>query len=348
MKINTVYTEITNRCNLNCHTCYNRSGLNRETKEISPEELEAMYLRFRPLGMERILLSGGEPSLHSRFHEVLALADKYPELTVGIVTNGTNEDPYLIEMLNTRKNMTLQISLDGASEEVNSKTRGAGNFEKAVAFAKKIRTVGKKPLLKMVIARANIDDVEPFYRLALSLGFQPEYAFIYRSGNAEDAWNEKALSTKDKLHVLKLLDRLNGELGGDAFLPRCTVTCPYTVGLEHVSLSVETDGTIHPCQMMHDRRYAVGNLFETDNVALETALEQIVFIAKQRKETDYGCARCILRNACGRGCMGAASCLEGDALANDGECAYRKSLHLGYDLAKTLNGKVDLHQISTK
>ena len=119
MRIQTAYIEITNRCNLNCQTCYNCSGLNRVTKELSPEQLEAIYLRFRAFGMKRMLISGGEPSLHSRFHEVLPLADKYPELSLGIVTNGTNPDPVLIDALNTRPNMTLQISLDGASEESN-------------------------------------------------------------------------------------------------------------------------------------------------------------------------------------------------------------------------------------
>ena len=34
MKVKTVYVEITNQCNLNCRTCYNRSGLNRERREL--------------------------------------------------------------------------------------------------------------------------------------------------------------------------------------------------------------------------------------------------------------------------------------------------------------------------
>jgi len=333
MKIETVYVEITNLCNLNCRTCYNRSGLNRITKEISPNQLEYIYLRFQPYGMKRLLISGGEPSLHSKFHEILALADKYPDLTLGIVTNGTNHDPVLINALNSKPNMTLQISLDGASEEINQKTRGTGNFEKALGFAKQIR-MNNIPRLKMVISKYNLEDVEPFYRLAHSLEFQPEYAFIYRSGNACDDWEEKLLSANDKIHVLKLVDSLNKELGGDAFLPRCTSKCPFTGDSHTFSLSIQVDGTIQPCQMLHDTQYSVGNVFYADNDALFAALENTERMAKKRMSIDYGCTRCFLKDTCGHGCMGAASVFAGDPLGDDGECSYRKSVFLGFDLNK--------------
>ncbi|MBE6563768.1 MAG: radical SAM protein [Ruminococcaceae bacterium] len=334
MNIKTVYVEITNRCNLNCQTCYNRSGMNRVTKEISPEQIEAICRRFRPYGMNRLLLSGGEPSLHSRFFDVLALADQYPDMTFGIVTNGTNSDPRFIEAVNCHGNMFIQISLDGASEESNAKTRGAGNFEKTLSFARQIHTEGRPHLLKMVISKSNIDDVEPFYRLALSLGYQPEFAFIYRSGNADSDWEKKALTAMEKFRLMKRIDRLNEDLHGNAFLPRCTVRCPFTRGADSLSLCIRTDGGIQPCQMLYDSRFSLGNIFETPNADLENAFRKMCETAKKRLETDYGCSRCLLRNGCGHGCMAAAVCLNGDPLADDGDCAFRKSIFLGYDLKR--------------
>ena len=61
MKVKTVYVEITNQCNLNCRTCYNRSGLNRERRELSAARLEEILQVFLPYGLERFLLSGGNP-----------------------------------------------------------------------------------------------------------------------------------------------------------------------------------------------------------------------------------------------------------------------------------------------
>ena len=67
MIVKTLYIEITNLCNLNCATCYNRSGLNCEREEISAAALEQMIADFLPYGLERVLLSGGvSPSPEER------------------------------------------------------------------------------------------------------------------------------------------------------------------------------------------------------------------------------------------------------------------------------------------
>ena len=68
MRISKAYIEITNRCNLNCTTCYNRSGLNTVTREIGVTELERMITTFTAYGAKRILISGGEPTLLSLIH----------------------------------------------------------------------------------------------------------------------------------------------------------------------------------------------------------------------------------------------------------------------------------------
>lgn len=42
MRIRTAYIEITNQCNFDCATCYNRSGQNLETLELSPTQVRGM------------------------------------------------------------------------------------------------------------------------------------------------------------------------------------------------------------------------------------------------------------------------------------------------------------------
>lgn len=324
MKFKTVYTEITNRCNLNCSTCYNRSGLNKQTKELSIEQIEHILQVCSKYGATRFLFSGGEPSLHSRFHELLQLLDRYPQFSFGFVTNGTVHDDVWIDFLNSHDNVTLQVSLDGASEETNRFTRGENNFKRAVEFVKKLHLPTQKPLLKMVVWQNNLCCVEDFYRLAVSLDCVPEFAFIYKSGNGSDGWDGKELSAQQKLSVLRTVRALNAEYGINAFLPMCTVRCPYSVGAEQMSVCIKTSGNIQPCQTMYADEYAIGNIFDFREEEVLERVDKLVATAKKRLSMDYGCQKCLLRSGCGKGCMSEAVNNFGDPLASDGACLFRK------------------------
>ena len=334
MIVKSAYFEITNRCNLNCKTCYNRSGLNNEKKEISLAQLKQSIELLIPLGVQRILLSGGEPTFHTEFNEILDLTDDYPELSFGIVTNGTVCNQKLIDKLNDKGNITLQISLDGSNEEQNSKTRGKGNFEKTLSFATQIHSLGQKPLLKMVISQSSFDDIENFYKLAVSIGFVPEFAFIYRSGNGADKWEDKQLTAQQKLQGLRLIDKFNKKYNISAFLPLCTTKCPYVESMDGVSLCIKTDGSIQPCQMLYNDEYSIGNIFHFDIGYTAQRVNWLSSIAKKRHETDYDCNRCLLKEGCGKGCMAMAVNLHNDPLADDGDCQFRKMQFIGYSLRR--------------
>lgn len=343
MNIKVVYVEITNQCNLNCQTCYNRSGLNRRRQELSLEQLKDMIRLFSRYGLKRFLLSGGEPTLHTEFDEILDLVDQYPDISFGIVTNGTNHHPKLIEYLNTRKNLTLQISLDGSCEELNALTRGYGHFSKTIEFAKKIHKTDPKPLLKMVISKRNYDDVASFCDLALSLGFTPEFAFIYKSGNGSDDWDDKALTAQQKVKILRYVQALNDKENADVFLPLCTSRCPFTGQLGDLSISVKVDGSIQPCQGLYEDQFSIGNALAFDMDAFSKQMEGIAAIAKERMSQDYGCAKCMLNKCCGRGCIAAAFRLHNDPLADDGECQYRKLQFLHHNLKDIITTRSTVH-----
>jgi radical SAM protein with 4Fe4S-binding SPASM domain len=337
MNIRTVYVEITNQCNLNCRTCYNRSGLNREHREISKEQLKSIIGLFLPYGLKRFLISGGEPTLHSEFDAILDLLDEYPQISFGIVTNGTKQNPKLIDMFNSGRSLTLQISLDGSNEEEDAKTRGAGHFGEAVEFVKKIHNPAVAPLLKMVISQSNFNNIEDFYKLACSLGCVPEYAFIYKSGNGAEDWESKTLAARQKLKAIELIDRLNIEFNAEAYLPLCTSGCPYAGSLENLSLCIKTDGSIQPCQMIYDNAYSIGNVFSFNQKEFLGKLGYISSIARERAGKDFGCGKCLIRGCCGKGCMAEAVNLHGDPLSDDGGCDFRKLQFIGHDLKEVMN-----------
>lgn len=333
MKIEKAYIEITNICNLNCKTCYNRSGLNKERQEISVKQLEDAILLLSKYGAKRFLLSGGEPTLHSEFSKITELIRKYKDFSFGIVTNGTTANDELIELINSVPNCTVQISLDGCSEDDNKLTRGCGNYQKSIDYAKRIEhNFDKTNLIKMVISKHNYSNVGAFYNLALSLGFTPEFAFIYRSGNATQDWENKCLTAQEKIRILSLINKLNIQTGANAFLPKCTTSCPFLSKDNELGICIKSDGSIQPCQSLYDVKYTLSNIFEFNEEEFLNNLDKIYNLANARLLADFGCQKCIINKACGRGCMAEAENLNSDPLSNDGNCEYRKLQFFLYDL----------------
>lgn len=129
--------------------------------------------------------------------------------------------------------MKIHVSLDGSCEEINSKTRGDDSFAQVVDLLTKLKCSDKSPVMKMVISQNNIQDVEAYYRLAMSMGCEPDFAFINGMGNASDNWGNLDLTAKQKLSVLRTLNRLNSEYQQQIPLPLCTNQCPYLIRKHH-------------------------------------------------------------------------------------------------------------------
>lgn len=97
MNISSVYIEIVNICNLDYHSCYNRSGKHHFRRELSLTQIKVISDRLiNEFGCTYIALAGGEPTLHSEFHTVLNHLLTYPNIKVGVMTNGTTNEQFLI------------------------------------------------------------------------------------------------------------------------------------------------------------------------------------------------------------------------------------------------------------
>ncbi|OGI07958.1 MAG: hypothetical protein A2Y40_06500 [Candidatus Margulisbacteria bacterium GWF2_35_9] len=342
IKINSAYIEIINICNLNCNTCYNRSGLNNIRKEISYGQFDLIINRLLELGCTEIVFSGGEPFLHSEIDKIALLTEKYPSLRFCIITNGTIFNENIINTYINTDNLSFQISLDGSCEEINKKTRGTNNFGKTVKLIDELRKHKKKMTLKMVISQLNISDVENFYLFSLNKGIKPSYAFISRAGNGEKDWEQKCLTATQKLSVIKLIDKLNKEYKLKVFPPLCTSNCPLDDTESEMQISIKVDGSILPCQLLYDSKYSIGNIFNFSLDEFESNLLKIAAINLERKNIDYGCSKCIIRSHCKKGCMAVAYFISNDPLGNDGDCEFRKLQFIGYDLKNQLK-KVEVY-----
>ena len=143
-------------CQLNCETCYMRKQNSGLPYGVGKGYLKAKdfekFLQMNPY-VERIELSNnGEIFLNPELEEIIKIAYKYQILNGHQILltgyNGVNfnniSDKVLEALVKYNNIMALTLSIDGASQEVYSKYRRNGNFEKVIENIKKLNEYKKK------------------------------------------------------------------------------------------------------------------------------------------------------------------------------------------------------------
>jgi MoaA/NifB/PqqE/SkfB family radical SAM enzyme len=124
MRLDKLYIEVTNQCNLNCRTCI-RNVWDEIPGMMSEGVFKAILdgLTEFPALPEKIFLGGfGEPLSHPRIIEMLSLV-KSMGMKAELITNGTLLKKEMIQSLIESGLDTLWISLDGATPESFSDIR---------------------------------------------------------------------------------------------------------------------------------------------------------------------------------------------------------------------------------
>lgn len=130
-KERSMHLYLTNKCNLSCPQCYMYAGKSEE-EEMTTEEIIHLLSDFRLIAQgEFVTFSGGEPSSRIDFNVIVRKAADLG-LKVKLITNGTLLSSEQIREL-APYIYAVQVSIDGFSEESNSKIRGKGNFQKALS-----------------------------------------------------------------------------------------------------------------------------------------------------------------------------------------------------------------------
>lgn len=340
MRVTSAYFEITNQCNLNCVTCYNRSGLNQSRHELSFRQITQIIHRLvTDFDCHSFSFAGGEPLLHSELEHLLCYVQEHPEYQFSFVTNGTvHKESFFSAVQANPGQFRIQISLDGSTEEINALTRGKGSYARTLQFIGRLTAFSFRPLLKMVISQNNLADIEPFFRLAVSLNCTPTFDFVACNGNASDAWDTITPTPRQKIQVLKLLDRLNHEFPDFATeLPRTGSTCTLSLPDQPVAGLIKTDGTFFPCQLLYEDVHTCGNILTDPTEHLIARISLLQQLAAARLTQDYNCKRCPLQHGCARGCFANAYYLTGDSLGDDGNCLTRKLEFFDFDLKQLKN-----------
>ena len=207
--------QLTRDCDLACLHCCTDSAPGKKLKD----ELDAAQaLRLADdIVRERVpyvMLCGGEPFTVPHF---FAVAERLGAAGVQlkIETNGQRFDAAAGRRLASLPIRSVQISLDGDSQEVYARQRPGGSLAKAHAACRAVRDAGLPLEVTFAPTRLNIDAAESVIERAVSLGaFRFNTGALMRIGTAARLWQRLEPSPLQYRTFRALLDRLARSLAG--------------------------------------------------------------------------------------------------------------------------------------
>jgi len=189
--------DLTNRCNLTCPVCFANANAAGYLYEPSMEQVRTMLTSLRderPVDGRVVQFSGGEPTIHPKFIEIVAMAKEMGFTHLQAATNGIMIGSSL-EFAQKCKEAglaTLYLQFDGVTDEVYMKTRGEALFAKKMQCVENCRKAGMKVVFVPTIVKGiNDHQIGDILRVAIDnvdtvsgISFQP-VAFTGRIARKE-------------------------------------------------------------------------------------------------------------------------------------------------------------------
>jgi radical SAM protein with 4Fe4S-binding SPASM domain len=154
-----VVAELTKRCNLVCRHCGSSCTDHSSDDELSVSEWLSVIEQLVENGTEKIIFSGGEPTL--RATELVNIINGFSyygsNLRYGIVTNGYEMPTKLLEVFDAIKPYAVGVSLDG-NEAIHNFIRGkSDSWQKAINTIDALKQIGVQTCAVTTISKWNVN-----------------------------------------------------------------------------------------------------------------------------------------------------------------------------------------------
>ncbi len=287
---------LTTDCNLSCIHCYKDAGKKKEN-ELSFNEIKKLIDDFSVQGNSQIVLSGGEVLTRTDFFEI-AEHIKSKGHQVNVVTNGT-----LIRDKETAIKLTktvdfLQISLDGATKEINDYYRGKGTYEKIIKAINLFCNTDFLVNIGMVVSKVNYKDIKENLVYLLNDKIKHNKIKLNVSGLMDYGRGQFCKTHQGTDYVEKIFE-IASKLGIKQKKWRLPNTKAFDCGYAR-SITVDSNGDAYYCPV------ANGVLRSGLNIRTSSMEEIMSHFREKNKEISVEnieeCNDCELEYLCGGGC----------------------------------------------
>ena len=320
------YFILTEKCNLACSHCIRDSSPARnEVAEVNlVQETITQIAKSFPSSL--VLLSGGEPTIHRGFREIIDYALD-SGLDINLNTNGItgffkNQNLRTIE---NKNKLAVQVSLDG-DQVTHDIIRGNGTFHRALQTLHRLRNNEIACCVSTtVIDSAFLERAESFIASLDDLGLshiaikRATYAGRASGGDCvrNGVWNRyvyklRSMPWSTRLKMAPMydfdsLDQLSDQTIAGLKQPTKAVNC----GAGTAKVYVYTNGDVCPCTCF--KEFPMGNLFDAP-------LHHILANNFEVKTEHPICVSCRYFSLCQGGCLGSGYHTTGVIGAPDPRC----------------------------
>ncbi|HEV3485426.1 MAG TPA: GTP 3',8-cyclase MoaA [Vicinamibacterales bacterium] len=203
---------VTDRCNFRCVYCMPAAGLTWLPKSdiLSYEEITAVVEQLAPLGLRRLRITGGEPTIRPQLDRLVAMLRTVPGIEdIALSTNGVKL-PELAGSLRAAGLDRVNISADSLRpDRIAQIARRNLGFDLA-GSARAAEAAGLDPIkVNMVVLRGvNDDEVEAFARLTYENPWHIRFIELMPVGELRDVTFERVVPSDEILDRIARLGRL--------------------------------------------------------------------------------------------------------------------------------------------
>jgi mycofactocin biosynthetic radical S-adenosylmethionine protein MftC len=300
--------ELTYACNLACAHCLSSSG-RRDPRELTTAQCKAVIDELQRMQVFYVNIGGGEPTIRPDFWELLEYSVDH-QVGVKFSTNGVRITPERARFLASTDYVDVQVSLDGATAEVNDYVRGPGSYDTALTALQNLQDAGfADAKISVVCTRHNMSQLDAFKALADRFGATLRLTRLRPSGRGADVWDELHPRQEQQRELYDWL-MAHGEdvLTGDSFfhlsafgeaLPGLNLC-----GAGRVVCLIDPVGDVYACPFAIHEEFLAGNLL-TDGGFRQVWQQSALFGELRSPQTGGACASCQFYDSCRGGCMAA-------------------------------------------
>jgi len=300
--------ELTYACNLSCVHCLSSSG-RRDPRELTTAECMAVIDELQRMQVFYVNIGGGEPTVRPDFWALVDYAIGH-DVGVKFSTNGVKITPEIARRLAGRDYVDVQISLDGATAEVNDAVRGRGSYEVALRAMGNLAGAGFAGFkISVVMTRHNVAQLDAFKAIADRFGAQLRITRLRPSGRGADVWDELRPTVAQQRELYDwLVAHGTDVLTGDSFfhlsgfggaLPGLNLC-----GAGRVVCLIDPVGDVYACPFAIHPSFLAGNVRDPDGFAGVWQHSEL-FARLRRPQSGGACESCSAFESCRGGCMAA-------------------------------------------